>query len=1265
MDFKKGSVAVFFLVFTVSGLAATTLSEWEVSSDFSDPIAVDYYDGKYYFGDDNKVEVLDPSGPSVSNTINIGTPANDLYVGADGVYVISTDLEKRDFNGDLQWSIPNIGGNLAYSDVSHIPSSNGNGPATFFPNGSLNKVDSNGNVVWSVSPSGQSLQTAQYLDSTGTVFTSDLEETLYEYDLSGNLLNTYSASAETTYSDAMNSQLYFGEYYKFGKVNPDGTRDFTNTEGYLSYAGDSHLFVSEVVNDDYVYRLSESGSQEISYQGDSTQVLATGDSNSLYIFDGGVYKSIVKTEKPVVENPSATSNPWWESQDVNISGDASDSDGTVEEVTLDLKLNGSTTLTKSKSFSSSSVSYTFSNIEINESGNYTAIVTATDDVGASSSSSIERYNYVGDGSDSNPYEVYTCNRLQHMNQNLTASYELVGDVDCSSTDNWNSGKGFHPIGDLGDKFYGKLYGNNHSITDVFINRTSTSGSPVGIFGLVSFESSDMDNFEVKRAEIRPGDLGNYSGILAGAVLNSEDFYDNVNVSGNVTGGHSFIGGLSGQFKIPIKNSYVDVNVTSNQEGENIGGFVGQTDSSEFDNLNVTGSVDAGKKTAVGGFAGKVQDATVKNIYSDVKVVGDERSGGIIGYSNTTDILNTTSVGSVTSNLTAGGSIGFFESGLINRSYSHGNVEAFNNKSGGLIAVSEDMVEDSFSTGEVLTSGSSEGGLIAEKNSGSVEDSYWDVNTSNLEKSDGGTALTTSEMQGDACSMEAFSTNVWNFFSSDYPDLKVFSSGGITRSCTAPSEPEFNSLENKTYYDNEVLLNTSAIDVDTWKYSFESDSSNTTFTPPVNLTGLEEGKRNLTVYAENAYGVNSSSVQFTIEIRPPNVSFNDGTLSDGEAVQRDWLLVNASVSSNVSYDATEDFNGSNSSFVSSSGDNYWTNHTSLQQGKYFIEVFANDSYDNVGTSGEIVNYLDTTPPSTSDDWPDNGSAEGEACVTLTAEEEYSKIDKIFYQWDNESYQNQSSSSVTTCESEVGQHNLTYYSIDIAGNNETETEINVTVEEESFAGGGGGGGGSSEEEETTYYELSFLNTVDEMQAGTTQEASYVIANNYTSSKEVEVVVSDTPGCQGVQVVRQKGEDLSYVDEYGVSGLYSVPSASNGTPGTLEVGYKVEVPDASEVNGDSFTCEIGVESSANHEDLVLTVEVQDTLVSSFSTFVGDTQESIGSFSLFQGSQNDEVSGDDSMGIGGWIAAGILFVVSALILLKGISLAFRFVGIKFPAPF
>ena len=54
----------------------------------------------------------------------------------------------------------------------------------------------------------------------------------------------------------------------------------------------------------------------------------------------------------------------------------------------------------------------------------------------------------GSGTESDPYRIYNVAQLQDINENHSAHYILVNDIDASETRLWNGGKGFLPIGEL-------------------------------------------------------------------------------------------------------------------------------------------------------------------------------------------------------------------------------------------------------------------------------------------------------------------------------------------------------------------------------------------------------------------------------------------------------------------------------------------------------------------------------------------------------------------------------------------------------------------------------------------------------------------------------------------------------------------------------------------------------------------------------------------------------------------------------------------------
>jgi hypothetical protein len=108
-----------------------------------------------------------------------------------------------------------------------------------------------------------------------------------------------------------------------------------------------------------------------------------------------------------------------------------------------------------------------------------------------------------------PGKIYNCLDLSNIRNGLSAKYELVNDIDCSSTRTWNNGKGFVPI--MG--FTGTLDGKGYSIRGLYINRSAESY--VGIFG--STRGAVISNINIVDATVY-GDSN--VGTLIGTVARS-------------------------------------------------------------------------------------------------------------------------------------------------------------------------------------------------------------------------------------------------------------------------------------------------------------------------------------------------------------------------------------------------------------------------------------------------------------------------------------------------------------------------------------------------------------------------------------------------------------------------------------------------------------------------------------------------------------------------------------------------------------------------
>ena len=308
-------------------------------------------------------------------------------------------------------------------------------------------------------------------------------------------------------------------------------------------------------------------------------------------------------------------------------------------------------------------------------------------------------------------EIADWNDLDNVRNDLTGDYVLVNDLD-SETDGYAGiGDDFEPIADFDSKFNGNFDGQGYGISGLVIDEEPTSTEGVGLFAAVNGVTT-IENLTVGAEVTNTGDVNfALTGVLAG--ITREDV----------------------EIKNCVVSGSVDHMVSEPSEANNsFGGLIGQK-GGLVDNCESHVDVVALDAQQVGGLVGRNID-TVTESYATGTVEGDGRVGGLVGDNQD----------------------------IVTDSYATGSVEG-NDEVGGLVGRNDDTVTESYATGSV--EGDEEvGGLVGSENDddGSVTDSYWDTETSGQDTSDGGTGLTTSEMQGSEAetNMDGFDfVVVWN------------------------------------------------------------------------------------------------------------------------------------------------------------------------------------------------------------------------------------------------------------------------------------------------------------------------------------------------------------------------------------------------------------------------------------------------------------------------------------------------------------------------
>ena len=228
----------------------------------------------------------------------------------------------------------------------------------------------------------------------------------------------------------------------------------------------------------------------------------------------------------------------------------------------------------------------------------------------------------------------------------------------------------------------------------------------------------------------------------------------------------------------VKNLIIeDVNITGS---DNVGAITGYN-KGMINNCIATGVV-IGINNYIGGIAG-YNDGFIIDCGSNVNVAGGTCVGGIAGYSSGEysyteySIERCYSKGTVAGRSYIGGLVGINDSTIFN-CYSTGAVTG-ENKIGGLIGDNDQFVFNCYSTGFVSGSGEYIGGLVGKNSNdyhlGPVDECFWDIETSGMTESEGGTGLTTEQMMDIQTYQD---TKFWDFDNvwmicdgNDYPRLQ--------------------------------------------------------------------------------------------------------------------------------------------------------------------------------------------------------------------------------------------------------------------------------------------------------------------------------------------------------------------------------------------------------------------------------------------------------------------------------------------------------------
>jgi hypothetical protein len=387
----------------------------------------------------------------------------------------------------------------------------------------------------------------------------------------------------------------------------------------------------------------------------------------------------------------------------------------------------------------------------------------------------------GRGEPNDPYLIETPEDLNSIGLDpcdWDKHFLMIEDIDMVDI----TGTQFNPIGDYPVHFTGVFDGNNHTI----INYSYAGDSPsYALFHIVDGPNAVIKNVIMVDADVNdPG-----SGLLAclvndlqeGLVSNCHVINGSVNAenfSGLLVGrsnsqiidcsatglckAHYCAGGLVGNVleNGTISNCHTDVNVIVRNGVA--GGLVGVHGGDLIINCHSAGTiVGLNFSGEIGGLVGINNGGVIEQCYSTTEVIGgdDEGIGGLVGTNDNSGVISRCfATGDVLGLIDVGGLVGYNLSsdGIISDSYALGDVNATHLYAGGLVSGNKGTIQRCFSAG-LVKAGSQPGGLISH-NHKTVVDCFWDKETSDCNISDGGTGLTTAEMQ----QRSTFTDAGWDF-----------------------------------------------------------------------------------------------------------------------------------------------------------------------------------------------------------------------------------------------------------------------------------------------------------------------------------------------------------------------------------------------------------------------------------------------------------------------------------------------------------------------
>ena len=277
-----------------------------------------------------------------------------------------------------------------------------------------------------------------------------------------------------------------------------------------------------------------------------------------------------------------------------------------------------------------------------------------------------------------------------------SGYELLTDLDFKDPTSyasgqvntaWTSGAGWEPIGAANNKqFKADFHGGGHTISNLFIDRSGSTGNSngIGLFGAVgkSGAPANILNLGLERAIVKgPNRLGALTGVLQfkSKITNSYVANGSRVIGGSTEDTDIHIGGLVGiVVDATVENSYARLDELYG--ASNVGGLVGtMQNSSSIIGSYASSAGDCPRSgifsgtEEVGGLVGHVDGSTVQGSHAALCIVeGRSQVGGLAGK-----VINSSTITDSHASFVGllkpfkeegGGLVGRLEDSTVKRSY---------------------------------------------------------------------------------------------------------------------------------------------------------------------------------------------------------------------------------------------------------------------------------------------------------------------------------------------------------------------------------------------------------------------------------------------------------------------------------------------------------------------------------------------------------------------------------------------------------------------